>query len=90
MIGILRSNLNGIKAYENISEQDMFELFMSEVEEIFDMTIYTVEAAFYYDLPLPKYSDWWCGEPITAIKRTIAESIEVELYSPSFLPSGTA
>lgn len=87
MIGLLISN-NKTTLYENITEQDMFELYMSEIEDLFDTEIYTVEAAVLNNLNLPKYYDWWIGKSILDIKEIIAESVQVELFTPFTLPSG--
>lgn len=87
MIGILTSD-NGTTLYENITEQDMFELYMSEIEELFDTEIYTVEAAQLNNLTLPKFYDWWVGKSVSSIKEIIAESIQVNLFTPFTLPSG--
>ena len=86
MIGLLISD-NKTTLYENINEQDMFELYMSEIEELFDTEIYTVEAAVLNNLNLPKYYDWWIGKSILDIKEIIAESVQVELFTPFTLPS---
>lgn len=87
MIGILTSD-NGTTLYENVTEQDMFELYMSEIEELFDTEIYTVEAAQLNNLTLPKFYDWWVGKSVFSIKEIIAESVQVNLFSPFTLPSG--
>ena len=87
MIGILTSD-NKTTLYENVTEQDMFELYMSEIEELFDTEIYTVEAAQLNNLTLPKFYDWWIGKSISNIKEIIAESVQVELFTPFTLPSG--
>lgn len=87
MIGILTSD-NKTTLYENINEQDMFELYMSEIEELFDTEIYTVEAAQLNNLTLPKFYDWWVGKSVFDIKEIIAESVQVELFTPFTLPSG--
>lgn len=87
MIGILTSD-NGTTLYENITEQDMFELYMSEIEELFDTEIYTVEAAQLNNLTLPKFYDWWVGKSVSSIKEIIAESVQVNLFTPFTLPSG--
>ena len=87
MIGLLVSD-NKTTIYENVNEQDMFELYMSEIEELFDIEIYTVEAAVLNNLNLPKYYDWWIGKSILNIKEIIAESVQVELFTPFTLPSG--
>lgn len=87
MIGILTSD-NKTTIYENITEQDMFELYMSEIEDLFDTEIYTVEAALLNNLTLPKFYDWWVGKSISSIKEIIAESVQVELFTPFTLPSG--
>lgn len=87
MIGILTSD-NGTTLYENITEQDMFELYMSEIEELFDTEIYTVEAAQLNNLTLPKFYDWWVGKSVSSIKEIIAESVQVNLFTPFALPSG--
>lgn len=87
MIGILTSD-NGTTLYENVTEQDMFELYMSEIEELFDIEIYTVEAAQLNNLTLPKFYDWWVGKSVFNIKEIIAESVQVNLFTPFTLPSG--
>lgn len=87
MIGILTSD-NGTTLYENITEQDIFELYMSEIEELFDTEIYTVEAAQLNNLTLPKFYDWWVGKSVSSIKEIIAESVQVNLFTPFTLPSG--
>lgn len=89
MIGILTSD-NGTTLYENITEQDMFELYMSEIEELFDTEIYTVEAAQLNNLTLPKFYDWWVGKSVSSIKEIIAESVQVNLFTPFTLPSGSS
>lgn len=87
MIGILTSD-NGTTLYENVTEQDMFELYMSEIEELFDTEIYTVEAAQLNNLTLPKFYDWWVGKSVFNIKEIIAESVQIKLFTPFTLPSG--
>lgn len=87
MIGILTSD-NKTTLYENVTEQDMFELYMSEIEDLFDTEIYTVEAAQLNNLTLPKFYDWWVGKSISSIKEIIAESVQIELFTPFTLPSG--
>lgn len=87
MIGILTSD-NETTLYENVTEQDMFELYMSEIEELFDTKIYVVEAAQLNNLTLPKFYNWWVGKSVSSIKEIIAESVQVNLFTPFTLPSG--